>query len=245
MTINPKPSLPSRNAGFSLIEMMIAVALGVVVILGLMQVFASNVRTSTNTVMNTKMTQELRAVMDIMTREIRRSGYWANASTAVAGNVNPHGVEQVTATCILYRYDNDANVNEQRGFRLNGNTIEWQRSNNNNCNGGQWTAITESSVVSITALTFTEDANTSTCTNVTTDNDCNPCTAATAVWAVNDILLYSRRVDITLTATLTNDPAVSLTLQESVQVRNPETGRATAAGPGDTSLCGSKLPLQV
>ncbi|MDH5545171.1 MAG: prepilin-type N-terminal cleavage/methylation domain-containing protein [Gammaproteobacteria bacterium] len=243
--------LPQQTAqsGFSLLEMMIASSLGTLIIMGLLQVFASNVRTNSDAILSTKMTQELRATMDFITTEVRRAGYWS-ASPAPAGSVNPYGIHEINQTCLLYSYDTTAATTPvtttNRGFRLNTttNTIEWiQSSTPVDCASGAWTPITIPSMVTVTAVNFSLNSN-SACMNATTGGDCDPCNGATAVWAVNDVLHYTRGINVIVAAQLTNAPTVSMALQETISIRNPESGAATAAGPANTSLCGFKLPLQ-
>lgn len=131
----------SRNQeGFSLIELMVAMAAGLVV-LGAVVVFTIATAQSTSTnVRSTRVMQNLRATMNIIEREIRRSGFdekatrFANSCSdpTVAAKCPTSNFNQlVVATstnpgCIIVLYDNASNTTpgtivsgEYHGFRRN------------------------------------------------------------------------------------------------------------------------------
>jgi Tfp pilus assembly protein PilW len=64
-----------KQRGLSLIELMISLALGMIVIGGVTYVTASTMRTNSDTLRSTHLNQELRAALQMMTRDLRRSGY--------------------------------------------------------------------------------------------------------------------------------------------------------------------------
>lgn len=64
-----------REAGFSLIELLVGMALGLVVMGGAVVLFASISRSTSSLVNTNKMQQEMRDVGLVMTRDIRRAGY--------------------------------------------------------------------------------------------------------------------------------------------------------------------------
>lgn len=68
-------SLPGRQSGISLIELMIGSAVGLIVLAGVLNFYLTTVETSADNLQMARLNQELRAVMDIMTRDIRRAGY--------------------------------------------------------------------------------------------------------------------------------------------------------------------------
>lgn len=242
------------HLGFTLIELMIAITLGIIIVTGVLGVFSGSVRNNTQTLLNTKMTQELRAAMEVMTNEIRRSGYWAAAGTnAAADAVNPFGVEQVRSddgtgnACILYSYDEDKDSFpgnfDERGFRLKGGAIEWYGSNaQDGCDGNSafWQSLTQPSNIQITKLNFVDN---STCWNTSTSQPCDPC--ATDNWALGNVLTYTRKITVSIKAQMTMDNTRKMDMSEVVQVRNAETGIATVAGPNDgITYCGKKIPMK-
>ena len=239
----------TKENGFSLVELIISMAVGVVVIAGILSIFGSSIRSSSEAVLNAKMNQELRSAMELISNEIRRAGYWSTASTAASDTNLPYGIEDVVDDavndiyCIKYSYEHSNAAQRKRGFRLTNNAIEWIRTNATpSCTAGDWDAITDSSMVEITNLNFTEP-NTD-CWNSTQNKSCDPCAAGEDDWAVNDVLTFVRRIDVVIRAQLKKDPSHTITLEETIQVRNPETGKARIAGPGNNSYCNNQLPLQ-
>ena len=73
----------NRSAGFSLIELMLAIALGLVVLGSVTSVLVSNLVTNSSNMQIIRLDQDLRAVMLMMTRDIRRAGS-RDSDTAIA-----------------------------------------------------------------------------------------------------------------------------------------------------------------
>lgn len=68
-------SVTGRQAGVSLLELLIAVAISLVVSLAMVTLMANTMSTGTQTVRTSKLTQEMRTTMQIMTRELRRANH--------------------------------------------------------------------------------------------------------------------------------------------------------------------------
>jgi prepilin peptidase dependent protein B len=129
-----------RNLGFSLVELMVAMVAGLLVSTAVVAFALSSMRSNGEYVQSTKLTQELRANMDLITRELRRAGYDEKALQLMAtGVVSPFARMQLanTNTCIVYSYDRtggnmgapDADRGEIRGIR-------WKSRNVNGVNVG-------------------------------------------------------------------------------------------------------------
>ena len=69
------PAFPGRAAGFSLIELLVAMTIGLVVLGGLYGVFTIQNKTFSKQELIVEMQQNARAAMDMMSREIRMAGY--------------------------------------------------------------------------------------------------------------------------------------------------------------------------
>lgn len=77
------PSLLRRpQHGFSLIELMVAMALGMVLTLAIGQVFMSSRYTNTSTDESARMQENARFALQLIERELRMAGYLKNGSTA-------------------------------------------------------------------------------------------------------------------------------------------------------------------
>jgi prepilin-type N-terminal cleavage/methylation domain-containing protein len=103
--------------GFSLVELMIAMVAGLLVSLAAVAFFYSSIRSNTDYVGATRLTQELRNNLDYVTRELRRAGYNADALTYVSLPANSTAkssfgpIQLVNGgaddSCILFAYDRD------------------------------------------------------------------------------------------------------------------------------------------
>jgi len=232
--VNKKQHL--GEAGFTLIEMMIALVLGLFVTAVIITVFSTNVRSSTENIKMIRLNQELRGAMTMMVDELKRHGYSSNST-------NPDFMKEfnvsftTTSTCIRYSYDEInrpspavdgvRDDDERFGFKLEGNEVKWVRSGGAvgalgtpNCGTG-WQAITDPNLASITTLNFDITGSTNSesfpCTVTGT------CTGSEALTTSNGVSVYD--VTITLTGTTdlphsspANDPR--RTLIEMVRIRN-------------------------
>ncbi len=86
-----KRSISLNSGGFSLVELMIGITLGLIIISGVLGVFSSTVKNQSDNLKMSRLNQELRAVMDVMARDIRRAGYWGLAADATrpVGTLTP------------------------------------------------------------------------------------------------------------------------------------------------------------
>jgi prepilin peptidase dependent protein B len=182
------PQRFSKATGFSLVEMMIAIVVGLVVVGGVIGVFASAVKSHTDNLRMTRLNQELRTTMNLMTRELRRAGFWGGAKTGVVvpdpaggilrtlntpgqlvtGNLfasSPPPIAPDTSDCITFSYDEDNNglsaTTESRGFQLDRDSgaVESGTNTGGGCGTGTWTAITDPNAVEITGLAFSLTPN--------------------------------------------------------------------------------------
>lgn len=71
--------LRSRSGGFTLVQLMIGMLIGLIVLGGAIALFATLRGGGTETSRQMRLTYHLREALDLMTREARRSGYWSQA----------------------------------------------------------------------------------------------------------------------------------------------------------------------
>jgi len=250
----PEHIRPVAQQGFTLVELMVALTLGLVVLAGVFQVFSVTLAGNVQAMKMGQLNQELRSTMDIMTRELRRSGRWDDAiNFDPVTNPNPYvglTVGSISGSgndCILYAYDtNDAlpvSSAEFLGFRRNGNYVEWSKglsTGTTDCTAS-WGSSADirlnSSEVQITNLAFTLPP--AECTNLSTvpRSNCNPCDTGYVPWSAGDILVKIPRVDITLSGQRADDANMAITLTQTVRVRNPVIEKAASAGPPAGTGC--------
>jgi len=128
----------TRNRGFTLIELMVALVLGLVVIGGVMGVFMSTYQANAQNIKAVRLNEEMRAVMSMITRDVRRAGgrnfdwnttsvNWYTSANPLATNVSwavsdtPAGAD----TCLRFAYAKDDTLSNYVGYRL------WNVSVNN------------------------------------------------------------------------------------------------------------------
>ncbi len=215
-------SCQHKACGFSLVELMVSIAVGLVVLAGITTMFAHNVKAGGDAMKMARLNQELQAVMSLMTRDIRRAGYWGNASSSIGpdtSNTNPFTLDtpgtlsgEAANSCITFSYDRNGNgsitsdPDERLGFRLISLAVQARKSSASGaaCTDGDWERITDPATTEITGLTFALAAE-----NVDIDG---------ARPATSNIIV--REVTITLSGRLRRDTAVSRTLRDTVRVHN-------------------------
>lgn len=134
-----------HQAGFTLVEMMIAVALGLIVVLAAVGFVVSVAKANSENIRATRLTQQLRSITEVMTREIRRSRYVSDPISLI-GSGGANNRDSITVTdngnsdCIVFGYDEPPDppapaVTVSRSIRLAGNNI-LLNPNATACTGG-------------------------------------------------------------------------------------------------------------
>ena len=96
---NPKSSIAG---GFTLIELMVSIAIGLIVLASVATTFTSQTRAYSAQEQVNQMEQNLRGALDIMSREIKMAGYKPNGGTVT-------GVVSFSSTALTIQADIDGN----------------------------------------------------------------------------------------------------------------------------------------
>lgn len=184
----------TKQQGLTLIEMMIAIVIGLIVSGITITLFLTTLRANNDDMKMIRLNQEMRAIMNIMVRDLRRADYWAGTTAS------PFEVTWLDGTSpnpITFSYDADADGvddldTEDFGYRWQGagNAIEMLDTSNS------WVELSDNEAVTINGLSF-DVALASTVDN-------------TAI----------RTVNITMSAEISTDSTVSKTITETVRLRN-------------------------
>jgi prepilin peptidase dependent protein B len=223
------------SAGVSLIELMVGMAVGLVIVGGAVLLFTSNVVNGRKILVETRVNQNLRSAADLIVRDLRRAGYWANAingviATGTGTATMANAYRPVSATCgvansqITYGYATDSNnaldTAEQFGFRLNNGAIEMKVDG-----APTWQPVTDADVMTVTKFQCTE-TKTAIAAGSACSRGCNttPPTspAAPTTACPNPPAITVTRYEIVMEATARSDAAVKRTLKESVLLRNDQ-----------------------
>ena len=105
--------MPRTMAGFSLVELMVALVAGMIVVGAVLAFTVSSVRANSDYVQSTRLMQELRNTTDYMTVELKRAGYdekamkyVANPTSTAVSHFAPMKIDTTAgANCIIYAYD--------------------------------------------------------------------------------------------------------------------------------------------
>ncbi len=214
--------LTQKARGFSLVELMVALAINAFLFIGLISIFVANMNHYNKVVDINRLNQQLEAALDLMGNEIRRAGYWANANADVGldQNTNPFmtGVTDISTNvannCILFSYDHNMDGaipaigsgydDERYGFRLNGQIIQGRPPGaafSCSASANSWENMTDPNSINVSNLTFT-------------------LTQSTIVTGPGTRGLTMRSVDITITGALTKDSSITKTLTQHIRIRN-------------------------
>jgi prepilin-type N-terminal cleavage/methylation domain-containing protein len=100
---------PRRAAGFSLVELMIALVLGLILVGAVLSLVVASMRANAENVQSTRLNQELRALAEIIGREVRRARFHKDAMTNIGrGDDAAATYDAVTITDRLTAPDNDS-----------------------------------------------------------------------------------------------------------------------------------------
>jgi len=176
-----------RQAGVTLIEAMISLALSLIVTSAMVVLMANSMGTSTRIIQMSQLTDELRNAMSMMTRDVRRANYSANSIFCyghskcgfAGGNALQTGDIQIDGECFTFTLDRftpdrplngDATDDEVGAFRrvVTGGTgvIEmWTGAAGTapNCasaaGSANWIELTDPGTVNITQLAIEDEGS--------------------------------------------------------------------------------------
>lgn len=150
---------PARVAGFSLVELMIAITIGLIIIGAVTLFTVRTMQAYSDHILSTRLTQELRTGMNLVVRELRRSGHDSTSVTRVLTTSSASGFDAVgvAANCITYEYDRQVggagpDDTEIRGIRLNDGVLQLNAVGDDvDCaEDDGWEDITDPEVVQVT-----------------------------------------------------------------------------------------------
>ena len=173
MTVPLRPRSP-RALGGSLVELMLALALGLLLLSAALQFAAVQVDEQRRLLLENRLLQDLRTAVELIARDVRRSGHWGEVSAGVWDaaqperplSVNPYRGAVLSgpaaAPWLGYSYSRDltedhVNSNQEKfGLRLNSDSqaIEWRLSGSTLApdERDHWQALTDPALVRVTRL---------------------------------------------------------------------------------------------
>lgn len=226
-----KQATRPSQAGLSLVELLVGIAVGMFVVASAAMLVSTQLNDNRKLLLETQVQQDLRAAADIITRELRRSGYWPAAASFVwdAGATpatNPYSAVTVTPgppAEVGYRYARQPSETGPFGFKQDGNVLKTLLG------AGGWQELTDGNTLRITALRITPrdgPAMRLPCPKVCPDGTEN-------CWPT----LTVRELDVDIEGEAASDPSVRRSLNTAVRLRNDLVqfniaGAPTQACPG-------------
>lgn len=230
-----------RQAGMSLVELLVGIAIGLLVVAGASMLTATQLGENRRMLAETQLQQDLRATTEIITRELRRSGSPANqigfVSTESIAGVDAGLIDDMTPiaspdSTVTFRYSRG--VAGELRFTLSGNKI---RTRIMGSGGSGLQDLTDSNTMEVTNFTVTprhviEPSQTGAapqrmpCPKICADN-------TTDCWPTVRVREYT----IDITGRSKADPAVQRSLQSIVRVRNDQIVRTPAPAGAGSPVC--------
>ena len=196
------------QTGLSLVELMIALALGLVVVAIALEASVAQLRESRQLLAEARLMQDLRTAADLVARTLRRAGHWRDAAAQVGtGAANPNAEWQLDGGTYAVAHDRGASGRVDAAFRLREGALQMRLGD------GNWQALTDASTSQVTAFTLTPDVR-STPLESACARPCPP--GATAC----PPLIESRSVRLQLEAQVVRQPAVRRRLETTLNLRN-------------------------
>lgn len=245
-------SCRQRQAGLSLVELMVGITVGLIVVAATSLMFSGQLAESRRLIAEAQVQQDMRASVDIIARELRRSGalgpdidlqarVWALDSAAEPAPNRPSSVLNVQSGGALAGTDDEVifayfpageptRISDGFGFRLapERGTIQ-TRHVAGGATGGNWQDLTDPATMRVTEFAVTRVAD-----SVTVIPCTKPCPSGdTSCWpSVNQ-----RTLEIRVTAVHPAFPQMQRTHESRVRLRNDHFRFFSVSGPLLGQVC--------
>ena len=206
--------------GMSMVELLVGCAVALLVAATASAVVVAQLRESRLLQAGTRLDQDLRSVVGIVARDLRRAGYWNDAAAGVSNDgaavpANPYGPATATATsdAVGLSFSRDlapsagVDDSERFGFRLRGGALQMQLG------AANWQTLTDTGVLVITSFTVTPRVD-----GISLADFCEqPCTAGSTSCPPRQLV---RSFELSLTARSAVDAHMVRAVRTGVRVRN-------------------------
>ncbi len=216
-----------KQKGFTLVELMISLVLGLIVAAIILNMYIATIRSNAQALETIRLNQELRAVADVMLRDMRRTGYsseddvsdnpfagMTTASTPIA--VYDSGAPTVAAAtgdCVVFGFEHDSGDNYVVGYRWSTSAASVQMHWNNIASG----SVTNQGCPTSDWFSITDDES----TEIIANGGFDGVSFATIPSSVASFASASvRSIQFRIYGRSTSDNLIDATIQEEVRIRN-------------------------
>ncbi|MCX8956876.1 prepilin peptidase-dependent protein [Erwinia psidii] len=150
--------MPVKATGFSLLEMLIALAISSLLLTGAARFLPQLQKANLRTLMMLQLNEELYLMMATLEKAVRRAGYCRGACEGPGLIMTQH-----PQTCLLVRWDENSNGtwegvenqdSDYYGYRLRDGNLEAQRGVAS-CSAGGWEKLNDPATMTVTAFQVT------------------------------------------------------------------------------------------
>ncbi len=229
----------NRSVGMSIVELMVGITIGLFILAGATMVLTTQLGDNRSLLLEAQVQQDMRAAVDLISRDLRRAGYWAQSyrqiwpSASAGAPVNPYQdavpawTPSAAASAVVTTTDSLAYFRStgEEGNLIGTDTAQpatnaYSGFRRTTANGigtievqlGQanWQALTDSAVLNVTAFTM----------DVAQHNLQLPCGAQCPGPGGCPLVLGVRDVTLTVVAQAVGDAAVKRSLTQHIRLRN-------------------------
>jgi len=215
------------QAGFTLMEAVVSMSISLVVTASMLALMANSLGNTSRIINMTKLSEDMRSTMQLLTRDVRRASYNANAmlcygnddcftdgSVTVPGDVTINADSDCFTFLLDRDHDGDSTENEAGGFRrVNAGGVGalemWVGGNAPNCaagNDANWVRVTNPDSMDITV--FNIDPGLSYTDEIYNDG------------AGKVISQRVRKLRFTIDGRLVTDNSITRRMEDIINVRN-------------------------
>jgi type IV pilus assembly protein PilW len=209
--------------GLSLVEMMVGVAVGLIIVAGASLLMSTQLSENRRLLVETQIQQDMRASMDIITRELRRIGaqrepvaltsLWVAGSAAgaqknVLAESPTANVSGVAVDDLGFSYEPTVGAAGPFGFRLVNGVVQSRMG------ASGWQELTDANVLNVTAFTITP--RNSTLLRLPCPKLCSAPFGPTDCWPQVQV----REFEVAMTAQARSVPGVDRSIASNVRLRN-------------------------
>ncbi|MDE2092484.1 MAG: hypothetical protein KGI87_01395 [Burkholderiales bacterium] len=217
-----RPFARRAERGLSMVELLVGTAIALFIAATGATLLAGNLRENRALLLEARLMQDLRSAADMITRDLRRAGYWgaaiggvwaAGAASAAANPYTALSPGAAASDAVSFHYSRDVNENnavdgnEQFGFRLRNGAIEMQLG------AANWQALTDTGTLRVTAFDVTPTVQ-----DIDLQGYCaSACPAGSATCPPHQQV---RSLAVAITGRLVGDAGVSRSVRSQVRLRN-------------------------
>jgi prepilin-type N-terminal cleavage/methylation domain-containing protein len=228
----------SAQRGMSLVELMVGITIGLFIVAAATMLVGNQLSDNRRLVLETQLQQDMRASMDIITRQVRRAGALSDAlsmsglatDTGVSGypSAKLTPINQLVPSDITFSYEQTPSNQGPFGFRLSNGVVEMRLDELS-----PYQALTDPNVVKVTKLEFVPLPVTSAL--IPCPNFCPAPTGGTACWPTVKVRTF--RVVMEATPAGSGNADVRRSIQSELRIRNDLLDNSLSGDP--TKACPS------